>query len=68
MVVWNNRIIKQEPITDELLKEDFLNWDKQKIKYKNRLDNALKWMKQEGIVPNGWGKVIEKAESKTNKK
>ncbi|MDR2921749.1 MAG: N-6 DNA methylase [Treponema sp.] len=59
--VWNNRIIKQEPITDELLKEDFLNWDEQKIKYKDRLDNALKWMRGKGIVPDGWGKVIEKA-------
>jgi len=37
------------------------------IKYKNRLDNALKWMKKEGIVPNGWGKVIEKAEKKGRK-
>ncbi|MDR3246751.1 MAG: restriction endonuclease subunit S [Prevotellaceae bacterium] len=62
--VWNNRIIKQEPITDELLKEDFLNWDSQKIKYKDRLDKALQWMKDNNIVPDGWGKVIEKAEKK----
>jgi len=62
--VWNNRIIKQEDITDELLKEDFLNWDTQKIKYKKRLDDALKWMKEEGIVPDGWGNVIEKANKK----
>ncbi len=60
----NNRIIKQEPITDELLKQDFLNWDDQKIKYKDRLDAALKWMRSEGIIPDGWGKVIEKAKSK----
>ncbi|EMF80378.1 type I restriction modification DNA specificity domain protein [Leptospira weilii serovar Topaz str. LT2116] len=31
--VWNNRIIKGEPIEDNLLKEDFLNWDSQKEKY-----------------------------------
>lgn len=59
--VWNNRIIKQEPITDDLLKQDFLNWDAQKIKYKDRLDAALNWMRKEGVVPDGWGKVIEKA-------
>jgi len=65
--VWNNRIIKQEPITDDLLKEDFLNWDEQKIKYKDRLDNALNWMRENGIVPDGWGKVIEKANKKFGK-
>jgi restriction endonuclease S subunit len=65
--VWNNRIIKQEPITDDLLKEDFLNWDEQKIKYKDRLDKALNWMREKGIVPDGWGKVIEKANKKVRK-
>lgn len=66
--VWNNRIIKNQPITDQLLKEDFLKWDEQKAKYKNRLDAALNWMRKEGIVPNGWGEVIEKAKGKKNKK
>jgi type I restriction-modification system DNA methylase subunit/restriction endonuclease S subunit len=66
--VWNNRIIKQEPITDEFLKEDFLIWDAQKIKYKNRLDGALKWMREKGIVPDGWGEVIERVKTKTKKK
>jgi type I restriction enzyme S subunit len=63
--VWNNRIIRQEPITDELLKEDFLNWDSQKEKYKDRLDKALKWIRDNKFVPDGWGKVIEKAGKKT---
>jgi restriction endonuclease S subunit len=62
--VWNNRIIRQQLITDELLKEDFLKWDAQKIKYKDRLDAALNWMRKEGIVPDGWGKLIEKPKSK----
>lgn len=66
--VWNNRKIKQEPITDDLLKEDFLNWDTQKIKYKDRLDKALNWMREYNFVPDGWGKVIEKAGKKTRKK
>lgn len=58
--VWNNRILRREQITDELLKTDFLNWDPQKAKYKNRLDKGLSWMKEQGIVPDGWGKVIGK--------
>ena len=57
--VWNNRIIRQEQITDELLKQDFLNWDKKKIKYQDRLEGALEWMKRKMIIPDGWGKIIE---------
>ncbi len=56
--VWNNRIIREQPINDKLLKEDFLNWDKQKIKYKDRLDGALEWMRNKNIIPTGWGKEI----------
>nr|WP_161938589.1 restriction endonuclease subunit S [Leptospira interrogans] len=58
--VWNNRIIKGEPIEDNLLKEDFLNWDLQKTKYKDRLDKALAWMREKNLVPDGWGPLIEK--------
>lgn len=61
---WNNRIIKSELITDELLKQDFLNWDEQKARYKERLDNALKWMREDDMVPNGWGKVVGKPKNK----
>lgn len=57
--VWNNRLLLGQPINDELLKQDFLAWDKQKIKYKDRLDNGLAWMCKHNIVPDGWGKVIE---------
>lgn len=62
--VWNNRIIRNEPITDDLLKEDFLNWDSAKARYKDRLDKALEWMKENGVVPNGWGKEIKIANKK----
>ena len=65
--VWNNRIIRQEPITDALLKQDFLNWDAQKAKYKDRLDAALQWMREKSIIPDGWGEVIERVEKKTKK-
>lgn len=62
--VWNNRLIKQQPITDALLKQDFLDWDENKAKYKDRLDSALAWMRTEGIIPDGWGELIEKPKTK----
>jgi type I restriction enzyme S subunit len=58
--VWNNRIIKSEPISDDLLYNDFMAWDKQKIKYKDIFYKWLFWMKDERIIPDGWGKYIEK--------
>lgn len=58
--VWNNRIIQNELINDALLKQDFLDWDKNKVKYKDRLDTALDWMRNNSIIPNGYGKLIEK--------
>ncbi|MGV0978424.1 restriction endonuclease subunit S [Empedobacter falsenii] len=57
--VWNNRIIRNEMITDALLKKDFLEWDEQKVRYENRLDDALVWMRNNNIVPTGWGNEIK---------
>lgn len=62
--VWNNRIIRNQEITDELLKQDFLEWDEQKLKYKNRIDRALNWMRENEIIPNGWGKYIDRKKNK----
>ncbi|MES2573801.1 MAG: restriction endonuclease subunit S [Bacteroidota bacterium] len=58
--VWNNRIIQNEPITDELLYSDFMAWDKQKSKYQSVFYKWLFWMKDERIIPDGWGKYIDK--------
>jgi len=58
--VWNNRLIKGEDVTDDLLKQDFLQWDSQKSQYINRLDKALAWMRENDIIPDGWGKEIKK--------
>lgn len=58
--VWNNRIIREQPVADDVLKQDFLEWDKHKAKYTDRLDKALEWMEKEDIIPVGWGKLIEK--------
>lgn len=58
--VWNNRLIKNESTDPESLKSDFLKWDAKKKKYKDRLDEELVWMRNNNIVPDGWGKLIEK--------
>lgn len=58
--VWNNRIIKNELITDELLYSDFMAWDAQKKKYHSVFHKWLFWMKDERIIPDGWGKYIGK--------
>ena len=61
--VWNNRIIKNEPITDTLLLEDFYAWSKHKLDFNRELVfNGLKYMRKESIVPTGWGKYIDKKE------
>ena len=57
--VWNNRIIRKQEISDILLKQDFLDWDPHKAKYKDRIDRALKWMKDKNVIPIGWGKAIK---------
>jgi len=62
--VWNNRLIKGEPVTNQLLKQDFLDWDEGKKKYKDQVIEELDNMKMIGIVPDGWGKYICKAQGK----
>lgn len=69
--VWNNRIIRKQEINDKALKQDFLDWDKGKAQYvhpKDRVAPAIKWMKENEFVPDGWGKIIEPPRSKTKVK
>lgn len=59
--VWNNRIIKGEQITDDLLLADFYAWSRHKADFEEiRVRNALDYMRKENIVPIGWGKYIDK--------
>ncbi|MFA6924115.1 MAG: restriction endonuclease subunit S [Bacteroidales bacterium] len=63
--VWNNRIIIQQKITDDNLINDFYSWDEKKNKYdKNRLEKAIQWMRDKNLIPDGWGKLIEKPKKK----
>jgi hypothetical protein len=41
-----------------------LNWDKSKEKYENQVFAELDNMKMIGIIPDGWGKYINKAKGR----
>lgn len=56
--VWNNRLIKGKIIDNEELKKDFLAWDPKKIKFLDKLDYSIEWIKKEGLEPTGFGKYI----------
>jgi restriction endonuclease S subunit len=65
--VWNNRIKLRQAISDELLIQDFYDWAGRKAIYtKDKVEHGLNWMREKGIVPDGWGEVIEKV-GKRNK-
>lgn len=62
--VWNNRIIKKQPINDDLLLKDFYDWSAHKSDYSPDLVlRGLNYMRQEGIIPIGWGKYIDKSKT-----
>ena len=59
--VWNNRLIKHEPISDDLLLADFYAWSDHKADFSRDLVlRGLDYMRQEGIIPTGWGQYIDK--------
>ena len=59
--VWNNRIIKQKQITDDLLIADFYAWSTHKADFEEtRVRKALNYMRDNNIIPVGWGKYIDK--------
>lgn len=63
--VWNNRIILKQPISDELIIEDFYNWSGRKKQYSSeQLHKGLKFLRANNFVPNGFGKEIKRAKDK----
>lgn len=59
--VWNNRIIKGEQITDDLLISDFYAWSKHKAEFEEaRVRKTLDYMRLQNIIPTGWGKYINR--------
>lgn len=58
--VWNNRLVRKELFTDDILKQDFLAWDDKKKRFIDQLDYALEWIREEKIEPVGFGEYIDK--------
>lgn len=59
--VWNNRIIKGEQITDDLLISDFYAWSEHKAEFEEaRVRKALDDIRIQNIIPTGWGQYIDK--------
>lgn len=66
--VWNDRIIKEEPITNEAIILDFFNWSERKHKYNSeQLTKAIGWMKENGFEPNGFGYLIKHSKKQKKK-
>lgn len=63
--VWNNRLIKHEVVTDDLLVADFYAWSSRKEQYsEDRIRTAITWMNVHNIIPTGFGKEIKRAKNK----
>jgi len=64
---WNNLLLDKQPITDEaVVFEARENWHPDKLKIKRkRFFDAIKWMREEGVIPAGKGKRVS---SKVKKK
>ncbi|WP_284463015.1 restriction endonuclease subunit S [Chryseobacterium sp.] len=58
--VWNNRLIRKELFTNEILKQDFLAWDDKKKRFIDVLDHTIEWIRKEKIEPVGFGEFIDK--------
>lgn len=59
--VWNNRLIRKEPVTDDLLVADFYAWSDHKSDFpESRVRNCLDYMRTHDIIPTGWGLYIDK--------
>lgn len=63
--VWNNRIIKKENISVELIVQDFYNWSDRKHQYKEQeVSTCLQWLNDNEMRPIGFGKLIKIAKRK----
>lgn len=63
--VWNNRILLNQKINDEVLFEDFYNWSDRKGVYSSKeVKGGLDWLRVNHYEPIGFGNVIKKAINK----
>jgi geranylgeranyl pyrophosphate synthase len=60
--VWNNRLIRKEPIDISDLIEDVYKWSERKAIYSAEEITVIhSWMMEKGLVPTGFGKEITRA-------
>lgn len=63
--VWNDRIIRKEPTTQEAIIADFFKWSERKQKYTTKqLNNAIQWMREKELEPRGFGVLIKHRKKK----
>lgn len=59
--VWNNRIIRKEEITSEVLANDVFSWSEEKNKYtRAEIKLMYEWMNENRLIPVGFGKEIRR--------
>jgi type I restriction enzyme S subunit len=58
--VWNNRILRHQPVDYSMLKQDFLEWSSRKKSIINKFDNIYNWMLENNVIPGGYGDIILK--------
>jgi type I restriction enzyme S subunit len=59
--VWNDMILKNETVSDDVIVEVFFLWSDRKKNYQpTQVRETLAWMKEVGIVPVGFGYLIKK--------
>ncbi len=62
--IWNNYILEQQELDPEVLTNEVYDWSKSKAKFSKAGILAMwNWMKEVGLVPIGFGKVINKVTS-----
>jgi hypothetical protein len=56
---WNDFLVrKRAPTDDEIMSEFLLHWHTKKSRFsRGRLSKALAWMRKQGLVPKGVGKL-----------
>jgi type I restriction enzyme, S subunit len=57
---WNNLLLQgKSPSDDEIVNESRENWHANKMKIdRQRFFNAVQWLRKEGVVPQGTGKLV----------
>jgi type I restriction enzyme S subunit len=57
---WNDLILKKEKVTDDKIVKLFFEWSVRKEGYtKQQILSTIKWLKDKGFEPNGFGYVIK---------